>query len=264
VIAFVRSVVDLSDGHTLDADLVFNDHEFFSSISSPGLTPAPAGQTSVDLQAVLTHEYGHYFGLDHTSVAGATMVPFVSNDISQRTLEMDDRAGISTIFPESADRGLSADGVDFNATTGTISGTVLNGFNGSALFGAHVEAYNLAAPDAAHSITAISGELTLRKRHGEGTMHGLPPGTYAVRIVPLDGVNTIAADANIGGPYNGLDIGFEPEFWNGANESANGFTDIANSFDPVAVGAGANSGGINFVTNTFPGRVIMAQHGAFE
>jgi len=264
VIAFVRSVVDLSDGHTLDADLVFNDHEFFSSISSPGLTPAPAGQTSVDLQAVLTHEYGHYFGLDHTSVAGATMVPFISNNISQRTLELDDQAGISTIYPESAARGLSADGVDFNATTGTISGTVLNGFNGSALFGAHVEAYNLAAPDAAHSISAISGELTLRNGQGEYTIHGLPPGTYAVRIVPLDGVNTIAADANIGGPYNGLDIGFEPEFWNGANESGNGFTDLANSFDPVTVNAAANTPGINFVTNTFPGRVIIAQHGSFE
>lgn len=264
VIAFVRSVVDLSDGHTLDADLVFNDHEFFSSISSPGLTPAPAGQTSVDLQAVVTHEYGHYFGLDHTSVAGATMVPFISNDISQRTLELDDQAGISTIFPESAARGLSADGVDFNATTGTISGTVLNGFNNLALFGAHVEAYNLAAPDAAHSISAISGELTLRNGQGEYTIHGLPPGTYAVRIVPLDGVNTIAADANIGGPYNGLDIGFEPEFWNGANESGNGFTDVANSFDPVTVNAAANTPGINFVTNTFPGRVIIAQHGSFE
>lgn len=264
VIAFVRSIVDLSDGHTLDADLVFNDKEFFSSISSPGLTPAPAGQTSVDLQAVLTHEYGHYFGLDHTSVAGATMVPFISNDISQRTLELDDQAGISTIFPESAARGLSADGVDFNATTGTISGTVLNGFNGAALFGAHVEAYNLAAPDAAHSISAISGELTLRNGQGEYTIHGLPPGTYAVRIVPLDGVNTIAADANVGGPYNGLDIGFEPEFWNGANESGNGFNDLANSFDPVAVNAGANTPGVNFISNTFPGRVIIAQHGEFE
>jgi len=264
VIAFVRSVVDLSNGHTLDADLVFNDHEFFSSISTPNLTPAPAGQTSVDLQAVVTHEYGHYFGLDHTSVAGATMVPFISNDISQRTLELDDRAGISTIYPESVARGLSADGVDFGATTGTISGTVLNGFNNAALFGAHVEAYNLAAPDAAHSISAISGELTLRNGQGEYMIHGLPPGSYAVRIVPLDGVNTIAADANIGGPYNGLDIGFEPEFWNGANESANGFTDNANSFDVVPVAAGANSGGVNFITNTFPGRVIIAQHGAFE
>jgi hypothetical protein len=270
VIAFVRSAVDLSNGHTIDADLVFNDREFYSSISSPGLTPAPptppggVAQTSIDLQAVITHEYGHYFGLDHTSVAGATMVPFITNDISQRTLELDDRAGISTIYAESAARGLSADGIDFGATTGTISGTVLNGYNSAALFGAHVEAYNLAAPDAAHSISAISGELTLRNGQGEYTIHGLPPGSYAVRIVPLDGVNTVAADANIGGPYAGIDIGFEPEFWNGANESGNGFTDLANSFDVVAVGAGANSGGVNFISNTFPGRVIIAQHGAFE
>lgn len=264
VIAFVRSTIDLATGHTLDADLIFNDRDFYSSISSPGLTPAPTGQSSVDLQAVLTHEYGHYFGLDHTSVAGSTMVPFISNDISQRTLELDDRAGLSVIYPESAARGLSADGVDFAATTGTISGTVLNGFNGSAIFGAHVEAYNLAIPNAANSISAISGELTLRNGQGDFTIYGLPPGNYAVRIVPLDGVNTVAADANIGGVFNGIDIGFEPEFWNGASESADGFTDPPNAFNPIAVAAGANSGGIGFVTNTYPGRVIMAQHGEFE
>ncbi|HET9952060.1 MAG TPA: matrixin family metalloprotease, partial [Candidatus Eisenbacteria bacterium] len=225
VIAFVRSVVNLVDGQTLDADLVFNDKEFFCSTSSPALTPAPAGQSSVDLQAVITHEYGHYFSLDHTSVSGATMVPFISNDTTQRSLELDDRAGISDVYPESAARGLSADGVDFYATTGKISGTVVSGYNGSAVFGAHVEAYNLAIPNAANSISTISGELTLRNGQGDYTIRGLPPGNYAVRIVPLDGVNTIAADANVGGPYNGLDIGFEPEFWNGAAEGSNGFTD---------------------------------------
>src|SRR6185503_1905996 len=41
VIAFVRTVVDLTDGHSLDADLVFNDRDFFSSTSSPALTPPP-------------------------------------------------------------------------------------------------------------------------------------------------------------------------------------------------------------------------------
>ena len=261
VIAFVRSVVDLTDGHTLDADLVFNDKEFFASISTPNLTPAPAGQSSVDLQAALTHEYGHYFGLDHTSVAGATMVPFISNDISQRTLELDDRAGLSTIFPESAARGLSADGVDFNATTGTISGTVLSGYNGSAIFGAHVEAINLSDFS---DISAISGELTLRNGQGEYTIHGLPPGNYAVAIVPLDGVHTIAADANIGGPYNGLDINFPVEFWNGANEGGNGFNDNANDIVPVAVSAATNTPGVNFITNTFPGQVVIAPHGDFE
>ncbi|HEU4723713.1 MAG TPA: matrixin family metalloprotease [Candidatus Eisenbacteria bacterium] len=264
VIAFVRSIVNLVDGQTLDADMVFNDRDFYSSVSSPGLTPAPAGQTSVDLQAVLTHEYGHYFGLDHTSVAGSTMIPFISNDISQRTLELDDRAGLSDVYPESAARGLSPGAVDFRATTGVISGTVLNGFNGSAIFGAHVEAINLAIPNAANSISTISGEYTLRNGQGDFSIRGLPPGNYAVRIVPLDGINTTAADANVGGVYNGLDIGYEPEFWNGASESANGFTDPPNSFEPVAVAAGATSGGIAFQTNTYPGRVLIAQHGSFE
>src|SRR5436190_16650418 len=111
VIAFVRSTIDLADGHTLDADMVFNDKEFFCSTSSPSLTPAPPGQSSVDLQSVVTHEYGHYFGLDHTSIANATMIPFIIGDTRQRTLELDDQAGNSAIYPESAARGLSPGGV---------------------------------------------------------------------------------------------------------------------------------------------------------
>ncbi|TMQ56901.1 MAG: matrixin family metalloprotease [Candidatus Eisenbacteria bacterium] len=268
VIAFVRSTIDLTDGHTLDADMVYNDRDFFSSTSSPNLTPAPPGQSSVDLQSVVTHEYGHYFGLDHTSVANATMIPFIIGDTRQRTLELDDRAGNSTIYPESAARGLSPGAVDFGASTGTISGTVVSGFDGSAIFGAHVEALVATSPgpatDPLNSISAISGELTVRNGLGEYTIHGLPPGDYHVRIVPLDGIHTIAADPNVGGIFNGLDINFEVEYWNGAGEGANGFTDQANDFTPVTVSAGSNSGGINFITNTFPGRVEVAQYGQFE
>ncbi|HEX7078925.1 MAG TPA: matrixin family metalloprotease [Candidatus Eisenbacteria bacterium] len=264
VIAFTRSVIELTAGQTLDADLVYNDRDFYSSTTSPALTPAPAGQTSVDLQAVITHELGHAFGLDHTSVAGCTMVPFISNDTTQRTLELDDRAGNSTIYPESAARGLSPGAIDFAATTGTVSGTVVSGYNGSAIFCAHVEAYSLLAPTPDHTISAISGELTLRNGHGEFTIHGLPPGPYAIAIVPLDGVHTVAADDNIGGPYNGIDTNFEPEFWNGAGESGNGFNDNPNLYTQVDVNAGANSGGVDFITNTYPGRVIIAQYGAFE
>ncbi|MGE5174980.1 MAG: matrixin family metalloprotease [Hyphomicrobiales bacterium] len=264
VIAFTRSIIELTAGQTLDADLVFNDRDFYCSTTSPVLTPAPPGQTSVDLEAVITHELGHAFGLDHTSVAGCTMVPFITSDTTQRTLELDDMAGNSTIYPESAARGLSPGAIDFLATTGTISGTVVSGYDGSAIFCAHVEAWNLAAPTADHSISAISGELTLRNGHGEYTIHGLPPGTYAVAIVPLDGVHTIAADDNIGGPYNGIDINFEPEWWNGANESGNGFNDNPNQYVPVAVAPAANTGGIDFITNTYPGRVTIAQYGSFE
>jgi hypothetical protein len=265
VIAFVRTIVDLADGHTLDADMTFNDRDFFCSTASPVPSPAPPGQTTIDLQSVVTHEYGHYFSLDHTSVANATMIPFIiSGSTIQRTLELDDQAGISAVYPESAARGLSPDGVDFYATRGTVSGTVVSGYNGSAIFGAHVEAWNLAAPTAENSISAISGELTVRNGQGDFKIHGLPPGSYALRIVPLDGVNTIAADANVGGIFNGLDINFLPEFWNGGNESGNGFNDLANDITPVAVSAGADAGGIGFITNTFPGQVEIAQYGAFE
>ena len=253
VIAFVRSIIDGTDGHTLDADMVLNDRDFFWSTSA-SLEVPPAGQSSVDLGAVTTHEYGHYFGLDHTSVLGATMIPFIQNDTSQRSLELDDTAGNSTIYPEP----------NFATDTGTISGTVVNGFNGSAIFGAHVEAILLSDPTPAHSISAISGEITLRNGQGEYTIHGLPPGDYAVRIVPLDGIHTTSADANVGGPYNGLDIGFEVEFWNGANEGADGFTDHAADYTPVTVAAGGAVSGINFLTNTFAGRVNITQYGAFE
>ncbi len=264
IIEFVRSFVDATDGHTLDADMVANDRDFFWSTSSPNLTPAPPGQISVDLQSVVTHEYGHVLGLDHTSVADCTMIPFIIGDTRQRTLELDDRAGESTIYPESALRGLSPGGVDFGATTGTVSGTVISGFNGSAIFGAHVEAILLSDPSPANTISAISGELTLRNGQGDFTIHGLPPGDYAIRIVPLDGIHTIAADPNIGGVFNGIDIKFEPEFWNGAGEGSDGFTDHAADFTAVTVAAGANSDGIDFITNTFPGQVDIAQYGQFE
>jgi len=264
IIEFVRSIIDLTDGHTLDADMVANDRDFYWSTTSPNLTPAPPGQISVDLQSVVTHEYGHVLGLDHTSVANCTMIPFIIGDTRQRSLELDDRTGASVIYPESAARGLSPGAVDFAATTGTVTGTVVSGFNGSAVFGAHVEAFNLADPSPASEISAISGELTVRSGHGDFKIYGLPPGTYAIAIIPLDGVHTIAADPNIGGIFNGIDINFEPEFWNGAGESGNGFNDHANDFTPVSVVAAANSGGVDFITNTFPGRVEIAQYGQFE
>src|SRR5574341_2659956 len=99
VIAFVRTFVDNTDGHSVDADMVFNDRDFFAATTAPSPNPPtpPGGfpQSSVDLQAVITHEYGHYFSLDHTSVLGATMIPFIQNNTSQRSLDLDDRAGLS-------------------------------------------------------------------------------------------------------------------------------------------------------------------------
>jgi hypothetical protein len=58
------------------------------------------GTTGIDLQSLLTHEAGHVLGLDHSDVAGATMIAgYEATDTSLRTLESDDVEGICAVFP---------------------------------------------------------------------------------------------------------------------------------------------------------------------
>jgi Matrixin len=55
---------------------------------------------AADLDSILTHEAGHFLGLSHTNVAGATMAPgYTLGDQSQRSLEPDDTAGICAAYP---------------------------------------------------------------------------------------------------------------------------------------------------------------------
>jgi hypothetical protein len=62
----------------------------------------PQQSEDIDLEAALTHELGHFLGLDHSDVPGATMQPeamgFGATDL--RTLEADDIAGICAIYGE--------------------------------------------------------------------------------------------------------------------------------------------------------------------
>ena len=50
---------------------------------------------------VMTHEFGHFAGLGHSTVPGATMTPgYTGCSTTQRSLEPDDIAGIESLYPQ--------------------------------------------------------------------------------------------------------------------------------------------------------------------
>jgi hypothetical protein len=66
-------------------------------INTPLLGTTGPGRAPYDLQSVVTHEAGHFFGLAHSKQAGATMLS--TYDPLMRSLSADDVAGICTVYP---------------------------------------------------------------------------------------------------------------------------------------------------------------------
>jgi len=95
VIARTSITFDVVTGAILDADIEVNS--FRNEFSTGEI------QSSNDLQGVLTHEVGHFLGLDHTLVENATMLAdYALSNLGTRTLASDDRAGICSIYAPAA------------------------------------------------------------------------------------------------------------------------------------------------------------------
>ncbi|HWC16200.1 MAG TPA: matrixin family metalloprotease [Terriglobales bacterium] len=151
-------------GQILDADILFNPAVKFTTDSSGGS----------DLQTVVTHEIGHFLGLDHSAVVKATMFPFAPP--LERTLSYDDVAAISSLYPKSSP----------DVAVGTISGRVMMN-DGSPVFGAHVFA-DSTTPAAAYPSSIRKTPIgTLTFPDGTYKIEGLPPDRYTVAAEPLDG-----------------------------------------------------------------------------
>ncbi len=174
-LASTSFLIDTRTGEILESDIFFNT-TFRWSVASGG----EPGR--FDIQSIATHEAGHFLGLGHSSLgeteaqsgggrrllsSGSVMFPiaFSAGNIVDRALMPDDIAGVSDIYPDG----------DFRRT-GTLQGNVTKG--GRGVFGAHVVAFN-------PRTGALIGGFSLDDA-GAFAVAGLSPGTYIVRIEPLD------------------------------------------------------------------------------
>lgn len=151
-----------SDGEVMGAEIELNGADFQWS------TRGETGRA--DVQHILTHEIGHLLQLDHSFVPGATMHPSTfAGDLQSRSLEADDRAGISAIYPAAG----------FSATTGRILGRVTK--NGIPVFGAYVTAIPVGPRQG--GLGEVAG-ITFPSADYE--IAGLQPGSYRVRLSAVD------------------------------------------------------------------------------
>ncbi len=89
-----------SSGDLEDADIIFNNIGFCwydFDPTNPGITCS--GGKPVDTLSILTHEQGHFLGLGHTNVSGATMWPAVLPGNEMASLEEDDIEGVCGLYP---------------------------------------------------------------------------------------------------------------------------------------------------------------------
>lgn len=98
-------------GRIVDADVVLNAAAFaFTTADGPVCAdPAQQGCVATDVENTLVHEIGHVVGLDHTLVAGATMVASAGpGETEKRSLEPDDLEGLCSIYPAGAATSICA------------------------------------------------------------------------------------------------------------------------------------------------------------
>ena len=189
VLGATSFLVDVLTSEIIESDVFFNS-VFPWSVSPTG----EAGR--FDLRSVAMHEIGHFLGLGHSAIGeterlaegrrrvlatGAVMFPISLGRgvVADRTLQPDDIAGASDLYPDG----------DFRTRTGAIAGRARLGSAG--VLGAHAVAFN---PRTGSLIAgfAVGSDGAFR-------IGGLTPGPHVIRVEPLD-------DADLESFFSSLDV----------------------------------------------------------
>jgi hypothetical protein len=172
VFAVTITTFETATGQIVDADMELNDRDFTWDTLGPTGTTGIIGRAMIE--SVVTHELGHFIGLDHPNNAQSTMF-FASSPglINQTTLEADDRA----VLIEGYTHPTISD-----ASLGTVQGTVSDA--GGAKFGVYVTLVDIATGRnvVGHASEGTPGPFTL----GSYTIDNVPPGDYLAFACPVD------------------------------------------------------------------------------
>ncbi|HTP43912.1 MAG TPA: matrixin family metalloprotease [Candidatus Acidoferrum sp.] len=193
-------------GQILDADILFrNDGQVV--FATPGALAASRGAGAYDLESLLIHELGHFFGLDHSAVWRAVMFPYApppgqflgdrpTAPAPDAPLIDDDRTGVRSLYPDPADishsgsisgRILPANSFALAVTPSPSPGSFVTG-----IFGAHVVA-----------IDATTGAVVAGALGGwscnAATQQMQFDGSYQIQRLPLNRSYVIYAE-----PLEGL------------------------------------------------------------
>lgn len=196
VLGATSFTVDTTNGDILESDIFLNS-SFAWSVAANGETGRQ------DVESIVLHETGHLLGLGHSALgetelvnggrrvlgAASIMFPiaFTAGSLN-RVLHPDDTAGLQDIYGNA----------QFKSSTGSITGKITK--NGSGVLGAHVVAFNPATGTMVGGFTSTDD--------GTYTIGSLAPGTYVLRVEPLDDGDAgsfLSASTNI-------DLNFKPTF----------------------------------------------------
>jgi hypothetical protein len=94
---------DVRTGVIYDADIELNAAQFeFTTVDAPACVGSVSSQScvSTDVQNTVTHEVGHFLGLDHSSATGSVMAPDArTGETSKRRLDSASEAFVCEVYP---------------------------------------------------------------------------------------------------------------------------------------------------------------------